>query len=124
MKILNLTALAFIAACPFVGLAQTTNIDTTPSVHTRHLPEPGQFPKLPSLILIGDSTVRNGQDTGTGGQWGWGDFLAPFFDTNRLNVANRALGGTSSRIRLSRPMAARAGAAEVRRFCHHAIWPQ
>jgi rhamnogalacturonan acetylesterase len=54
-------------------------------------------PKLPSLFLIGDSTVRNGQGRGDGGQWGWGDFLAPYFDTNRINVVNRALGGTSSR---------------------------
>ena len=52
---------------------------------------------LPSLILIGDSTVRNGQGKGDGGQWGWGDWLAPFFDTNKINVVNRALGGTSSR---------------------------
>ena len=54
-------------------------------------------PSLPSLILIGDSTVRNGQGKGDGGQWGWGDWLAPFFDTNKINVVNRALGGTSSR---------------------------
>jgi rhamnogalacturonan acetylesterase len=49
-------------------------------------------PKLPSLFLIGDSTVRNGQGTGTGGQWGWGDFLAPYFNTNKINVVNRARG--------------------------------
>ncbi len=54
-------------------------------------------PALPSLFIIGDSTVRNGRGKGDGGQWGWGDWLAPFFDTNRLNVVNRALGGTSSR---------------------------
>jgi len=54
-------------------------------------------PNLPSLFLIGDSTVRNGQGNGGGGQWGWGDWLAPWFDTNKLNVVNRALGGTSSR---------------------------
>ena len=52
---------------------------------------------LPSLFLIGDSTVRNGSGHGDGGQWGWGDYLAPYFDTNRINVVNRALGGTSSR---------------------------
>ena len=52
---------------------------------------------LPSLFLIGDSTVRNGAGRGDGGQWGWGDFLAPYFNTNAINVVNRALGGTSSR---------------------------
>ena len=54
-------------------------------------------PSLPSLYIIGDSTVRNGAGTGGGGQWGWGDVLAPLFDTNKINVVNRALGGTSSR---------------------------
>jgi len=54
-------------------------------------------PALPSLFLIGDSTVRNGTGNGAGGQWGWGDFLAPFFQTNQINVVNEALGGTSSR---------------------------
>ena len=54
-------------------------------------------PHLPSLFLIGDSTVRNGAGKGDGGQWGWGDFLAPYFKTNEINVVNRALGGTSSR---------------------------
>jgi lysophospholipase L1-like esterase len=54
-------------------------------------------PSLPSLYLIGDSTVRNGRGHGDGGQWGWGDLLAPYFNTNQINVVNRALGGTSSR---------------------------
>jgi lysophospholipase L1-like esterase len=54
-------------------------------------------PALPSLFLIGDSTVRNGQGNGANAQWGWGDLLAPYFDTNKINVVNRALGGTSSR---------------------------
>ncbi len=52
---------------------------------------------LPSLFLIGDSTVRNGQGKGDGGQWGWGDQVAPYFDTNKINVVNRALGGTTAR---------------------------
>ncbi len=75
--------------------AQTNSII---SPHHRH-PIPAQpiNPKLPTLFIIGDSTVRNGEGTGTGGQWGWGDLLAPYFDTNKINVVNRALGGTSSR---------------------------
>jgi lysophospholipase L1-like esterase len=82
---------------PAGGFAQTNNQATnSPAQVRRPMPEPAN-PKLPSLFLIGDSTVRNGQGNGMGGQWGWGDFLAPFFDTNRLNVVNRALGGTSSR---------------------------
>ena len=51
---------------------------------------------LPSLVLVGDSTVRNGRGDGQekGGQWGWGDYLAPYFDPERFNVVNRAVGGT------------------------------
>ena len=54
-------------------------------------------PALPTLWIIGDSTVRNGQGDGANGQWGWGDEIAPFFNTQKINVVNRALGGTSSR---------------------------
>jgi lysophospholipase L1-like esterase len=46
-----------------------------------------------TLWLIGDSTVRNN----TRGQQGWGDPIAKHFDTNRIRVMNRALGGRSSR---------------------------
>ena len=61
-----------------------------------NLPTPAD-PMLPTLWLIGDSTVRNGRGDGAGGQWGWGDELAPYFDAARINVVNRAVGGTSSR---------------------------
>ncbi|MCW9713282.1 rhamnogalacturonan acetylesterase [Aliifodinibius salicampi] len=53
--------------------------------------------ELPSLYLIGDSTVRNGSGDGANGQWGWGSVLSSYFDTDRVNVVNRALGGRSSR---------------------------
>lgn len=61
-----------------------------------NLPEPKDA-KLPSLILIGDSTVRNGRGDGAGGQWGWGDELFGKFDSKKMNVVNRAVGGLSSR---------------------------
>lgn len=54
-------------------------------------------PKLPTLWIIGDSTVRQGNDIGDIGQWGWGNPIYHYFDTARLNVQNRAVGGTSSR---------------------------
>jgi lysophospholipase L1-like esterase len=50
-------------------------------------------PKLPTLFIIGDSTVRNG----TAGQQGWGDPIADYFDRTKINVVNRAIGGRSSR---------------------------
>lgn len=48
-------------------------------------------PKLPTLFIVGDSTARNGVDLG------WGDHLAQHFDTSRINIANRARAGRSSR---------------------------
>jgi lysophospholipase L1-like esterase len=58
-------------------------------------------PKLPTLFLIGDSTVRNGHGDGANGQWGWGEPLVDRFDTTRVNVVNRAVGGLSSRTYLT-----------------------
>jgi lysophospholipase L1-like esterase len=51
----------------------------------------------PTLYIIGDSTVRNGDGTGKNGQWGWGNFIAGYFDTTKISVQNLALGGRSSR---------------------------
>lgn len=61
-----------------------------------NLAEPAD-PKLPSVFLAGDSTVRNGRGNGYDGQWGWGDALEAAFDPARINFVNRAVGGTSSR---------------------------
>jgi lysophospholipase L1-like esterase len=60
------------------------------------LPSPAN-PGLPKLFLIGDSTVRNGRGDGANGQWGWGEPLVDLFDTSKINVVNRAVGGLSSR---------------------------
>lgn len=64
-----------------------------------HLPAQGTQPNpaLPTLYLIGDSTVRNGQGDGANAQWGWGEPLVAYFDTSKIKVINRALGGRSSR---------------------------
>lgn len=50
-------------------------------------------PQLPTLYIIGDSTVKNTTD----GQLGWGDPIKDFFDLTRIKVENRARGGRSSR---------------------------
>ncbi len=57
----------------------------------------GAAERRPTLFLIGDSTVKNGRDDGAGALWGWGRPVAGLFDTSRIGVANRALGGRSSR---------------------------
>ena len=48
-------------------------------------------PALPTVFVVGDSTARNQADLG------WGDHFAQYFDTSRINVANRAIAGRSSR---------------------------
>ena len=65
----------------------------------RYTPPLPADPKLPTLWLIGDSTVRNGTtgDNGPTGQWGWGAPITAYFDLKKINVVNRAFGGTSSR---------------------------
>lgn len=47
----------------------------------------------PTLWIIGDSTVRNN----TRGQQGWGDPLIELFDSDKITVINKAIGGRSSR---------------------------
>ena len=92
---------ALLLTLPFVQAhAQEFTATTDPARAQVTLPEPAN-PALPSLILIGDSTVRNGRDDGQGkgaeGQWGWGNPIAAYLDTSKINVVNRAVGGLSSR---------------------------
>ena len=95
---------ALMLALPLAPIQQTHaqefTATTDPARAQVTLPEPAN-PALPSLILIGDSTVRNGRDDGQGkgaeGQWGWGNPIAAYLDQNKINVVNRAVGGLSSR---------------------------
>jgi lysophospholipase L1-like esterase len=93
-----------IAACAEQPAVRTAAVNTDPARAQVVLPEPANA-ALPSLILIGDSTVRNGHDDGQGkgaeGQWGWGNPIAAYFDPARINVVNRAVGGLSSRTYLT-----------------------
>ncbi|RXK85778.1 rhamnogalacturonan acetylesterase [Filimonas effusa] len=51
----------------------------------------------PTLYIIGDSTVRNGDGTGSNSQWGWGSIIGNWFDTGKISISNQAIGGRSSR---------------------------
>jgi len=51
----------------------------------------------PTVFMVGDSTVKNGRGDGSGGLWGWGDYIGQFLDTTKVTIENHALGGTSSR---------------------------
>lgn len=60
--------------------------------------QPKSDPNLPTLYCIGNSTVRNGRKgDGSNGEWGWGAPIADFFDRSKINIENKAMGGTSSR---------------------------
>jgi len=48
---------------------------------------------LPTLFIIGDSTVHNP----TSGLLGWGNAIADYFDPSKIAIGNRARGGRSSR---------------------------
>jgi lysophospholipase L1-like esterase len=48
-------------------------------------------PNLPTIFIVGDSTARNGANLG------WGDHFAHYFDTTKVNLANRAIAGRSAR---------------------------
>jgi lysophospholipase L1-like esterase len=50
--------------------------------------------ELPTLHIVGDSTVKSG---GTKGMFGWGERIKPFFDAEKINVINHAIGGRSAR---------------------------
>ena len=71
------------------GQQRPATPDAPPQVNT---PQDAPLnPKLPTLFIVGDSTARNGADLG------WGDHLAHYFDTTKINVANRSRAGRSSR---------------------------
>ena len=78
-----------------VILAQTPATPPPPAPDAppqTNLPQrPPLNPNLPTLFIVGDSTASNGADLG------WGDHLAHYFDTTKINVANRARAGRSSR---------------------------
>jgi lysophospholipase L1-like esterase len=65
----------------------------------RYFPPMPMRTNLPTLWIIGDSTVRNGTlgDGSNMNQWGWGAPIVTFFDLEKINIVNRAFGGTSSR---------------------------
>lgn len=90
LRLKNLLAVALLA-----GIARGQGPDPS-QTHLPPMRQPAD-PKLPTLFIIGDSTVRNGQGDGKNGQWGWGDLIGVYFDPSKINVVNWALGGRSSR---------------------------
>ncbi|WP_348266749.1 rhamnogalacturonan acetylesterase [Edaphobacter paludis] len=74
-----------------VSFAQTSTQPPPTPPQTSVAPSVPLNPSLPTVFIVGDSTARNQADLG------WGDHFAHYFDTMRINVANRAHAGRSSR---------------------------
>jgi lysophospholipase L1-like esterase len=89
MSRLSTFALAISVAFSFPALTQQAPPPTPPQHNLPH--EAPLNPALPTVFIVGDSTARNSADLG------WGDHFAQFFDTSRINVANRAIAGRSAR---------------------------
>src|SRR5690606_4444166 len=51
------------------------------------------FSQRPALYIIGDSTVRNTNDS----FMGWGTAIQSLFDTTRIDLRNQAMAGRSTR---------------------------
>jgi lysophospholipase L1-like esterase len=90
MRIAAVIAAAFLLLAPLAqAQIPTTEIAAPPQSST---PKDAPLnPKLPTIFIVGDSTARNGADLG------WGDHFAALFDTSKVNIANRARAGRSSR---------------------------
>ena len=88
----RLTAVAIIFVAGFLFAAE----DERPVVDASKVAvESATNAALPTFHIVGDSTVKSG---GTGaGLWGWGERIKPFFDTDKINVVNHAIGGRSAR---------------------------
>ena len=89
------------------GQAQQGQTTPAPAVNTDpgrtvRFPPPVLKPGIPTVWLVGDSTVRNGRGDGANNQMGWGDELAPYLDLDKVNLVNRAIGGLSSRTYITR----------------------
>lgn len=89
MKIKYLALIFTVLVC-FNGLLGQ---DARPIVDdSKDTPDKILNPKLPTLFIVGDSTLKSNAP-----MRGWGQELGQFFDQNKLNVVNRAIGGRSSR---------------------------
>ena len=94
--------LSLIACFGLIFWGQSVNANPEPGLSDAARPvedaakfhlKPKANPALPTIHLVGDSTMR----VGTPGQRGWGDEFAAFCDTGKFNVVNQAIGGRSSR---------------------------
>lgn len=85
-----LLSAALLFACATAVLAQD---DARPIVDdSKTAPETAAHTNLPTLFVVGDSTLKSNAPLR-----GWGQEISAYFDSAKINVANRAIGGRSSR---------------------------
>lgn len=90
MRITILSILFFVLT---LGSFAQTKDDARPVVDdSKTTPSQIRDPKLPTLFIVGDSTLNSNSP-----MRGWGQELAQFFELSKINVVNRAIGGRSSR---------------------------
>ena len=88
----HLAILIFVQAAGFLRAAE----DERPVVDASKVPvETATNSALPTLHLVGDSTLRPGPSTD--GKVGWAERIKPYFDTNKINVVDDAIAGRSAR---------------------------
>lgn len=81
----------------FLSLAPSAHAQPTPAPDLAKNPAPTRAPlnpALPTLFVAGDSTAARGRGER---QQGWAEPFANYFDLSKINIANRARGGRSSR---------------------------
>lgn len=92
-RLLLLCALLFLPLLAAAAARAQSADDARPVVgDTGVAPERAASAKLPTLYIVGDSTVKNNAP-----MRGWGQEIGAFFDPAKINVVNRAIGGRSSR---------------------------
>jgi len=84
VKLFAVSAAVLLSACATAPQKPVTESSTTAALN----------PTLPTLFIAGDSTAAKGSDPE---QQGWGEPFADYFDRHKINIANRARGGRSSR---------------------------
>ena len=89
-RTVSAVAIVLVGMMVAMAQAQTSAPATRPAPAGSAMP---RNPNLPSLWLIGDSTMQEAASGGTG----WGAAIAKMFDNTKINVVNRARGGRSSR---------------------------
>jgi lysophospholipase L1-like esterase len=93
MKVRKYIWLLPIIAIFFCPVSAQTKDDARPVVDdSKAKQEAAIDPRLPTLFIVGDSTLKSDAPLR-----GWGQELAQFFDLTKINVVNRAIGGRSSR---------------------------